>query len=784
MTNTKKAADIITFEYIFNIFIKNKVFFAISLFFAVSLAYFINKTSQPVYQVSTSLVINESKNGITDASSQLLQELGFSSVSKNFANELIVINSYPIINEAIKKLNFQISYFEENSFSEKELYKSTPFVIILNQNYPQIVDCPLYLEILNEKEFRIYIDAGETQVYSFVSDQITQVLPYIYEYKAGKFNSDFRSEFYDFKVIMNNDFDFNSLETNKTYFFVINKPSSLIRKYQSILEINPPDLESTVAAISLKSTVPEKEIDFLNSLTETYIYRDIAKKRHGAFKTIEYIDNQLNTVKESLDVAEINLQQFRARNQVIDVSMQAQRVIDEMNRLKNEKAQWEIKSKYVDYIEDYFNKNQEYSDLVTPSAMGIDDPLLNNLINELITLNTERSNFIESNQEKSPYLKKILVRIDNLKNMISENIKYIKKTTSISVNDVDSRIRQMESEIQKMPITERELTGIKRIFNINDAIYTFLLEKKSEAEIAKASYQPDAEILQPADVMGMVAPRKKMNYIIALLLGIIFPLTSIQIFKSVRKVLVDPEEITRISNFPILGKIYHNNKKTEMVVEEFPKSHITESFRKLRVNLNYFLSNNKSSKVLSINSSISGEGKSFISLNFATLLAKDGFRTILIGFDIRKPKKYDMIESFPELGLTTYLSDQASIDDITIQTKNHNLHIITAGPIPPNPSELLMSPKVDEFLEYLKENYEYIIIDTAPMDVVTDAHILVEKVDLNVFITRLKHTPKKNFESVVSELAANKIKTCLVINDIPVMKKTKYGYGYYDNSKS
>lgn len=781
---SKNDNDVLDLQSLLSLIISKWIYFGLSIFAALIVAFLINKLSKTVYEVNTSIIINEESNGIGNASSQLLQDFSFISVDKKFANERIVLRSHPIINEAIEKLNFRVSYFQHDAFSVIELYKTCPFVIILNNDHPQPVGCHINIEFLDNGTYQMRIKEKEVEIFSFVSNQTVQIIPSLKADQINSFNSSVTTNYCDFKLVINNTSSGDEIFTNKTYSFVINKPSTLVKRYHDIMDISPPDLESTVAKISIKSSVPTKTIDFLNSLTESYMLKEISKKQHVALKTIEYIDNQLNNVKDSLQIAENDLQKFRTNNQVIDVSMQSQRIIDEMNNLRNEKANWDVKLKYVNYLQDYFNKNQEYSDLITPTALGINDPLLNGLIEELITLNTEKLSFIENKQENSPYLKKINIRIDNLRNMITENINYIQKTTNISITDIDSRISQLTAEMRKMPKTERELTGIKRIFDINDAIYTYLLEKKSEAEIAKASYQPDSEIIQPADAVEIVSPKKTRNYIIAFFIGFILPIVFLRIQYLLKISIVEQDEVTNLTSLPILGKVYHNNKNTENIFESFPNSHIAESFRKVKLNLTYFLSA-PSGNLISINSSIAGEGKSFISLNFAQLLSENKCKTVLVGFDIRRPKVYKLKNLSPKyVGLTTFLSNQADITEIINKTSNDYFDYILAGETPPpNPSELINSPRTYELIDYLKERYDYVIIDTPPLDVVTDAHYLIEKADLKILVVRLNYSPKKVFASVAHELESKKYKACVIINDIPLTKNSKYGYGYYENDK-
>lgn len=775
-----KQGEIIDVAYFIKLFTEKWYWFGISLFITLAYAFFINTTSTRAYKVRTSIVINEESNGINDASAQLLRDIGFLSSSKNFANELLVLKSTPLIDKSIQSLDFQISYFEKKRFQKNELYKSSPFIVVINPEHPQAVNCEIFIDVVDNTSFRLYSKAKDVSVISLISHQRIREVESFRVDQKGDFNQFIESEYFEFKIIPNSNFDIEDLGKNK-YSFSINTHRGIIRSFQRSIEILPPDLESTVAEITIKTTVPRKAVDFLNSLTLTYAENELNKKKHISVKTIEYINDQLNIIKDSLQLAEENLQQYRSRNEVIDITVQSGHMFSELSDLENQRAILEINLKYYTYIEEYFNSNQEYSELIAPSAMGIDDPMLNGLIEELINLNSERTSLVDNNQEKSPYIKKIDIRIENLKNMVAENISYYKQTNKIALEDLDTRINKLNSEVRKLPKTQRELLGYERKFNINDAIYTYLLEKKSEAEIAKASYQSDIDIIEPAEIVGgPVSPKTKMNYIIAVFLGLIIPLGVLRFIDFTRLTFNSHNEVENTFNLPVLGRIYHNNKKSDLVVSEFPKSHITESFRKVRTGLNYFLPGTDS-KIISISSTVSQEGKSFISLNIANSLAIAGMKTILLSFDLRKPRMYNKVGLKEGPGLSSYLSEQATVADVIQKSNIKNLDFMLAGEVPPNPAELLASQRIEELFNFLRGEYNYIVVDTAPVGILSESYLILEKADLKIIVVRLNYTPKKESSNLVNELSGRNLQhLSLVINDLPLKIKTKYGYSYYE----
>lgn len=780
-THEKSLKESLSIEYIYMILKRKWYVFAVSVILCIVFAYIKNNVSLPVYEVGASVLIKENKPQSARGASQLFEGFGLFNNENNFVNEIQVLKSSPLIDKVVKNLDVVISYYCHNFYNKKELYKTSPFVVVLNQDHPQLINVEFQVEILDNQTFKIKAKSKNGILHSYSTGNTIQNIRNFKLKQTHSFKERLESEYYDFKIILNKDYQLGSYNTS-VFSFILNNPATLVKKYQSMLVVEPSDMESSIAKITARSTVPSKAVDIIKTLTNAYLEKDLGEKIYASIKTIEYIDNQLGEIGDSLRNAELNLQRFRTSNQIIDVTMKSGRVYDQLQELGQEKANIMVKLKYYKYIEDYFDENKEISDLIAPSSMGIEDPLLNNLIQELTTLNAERTSLIENNQGKSPYLKQINIKIDNLKNTISENIKYILNTTDISLKDIDSRISTLNSELNKLPATERQLLGYERKFNLNDAIYTYLLEKRAEAQITKASNMPDAQILEPAGIMGNgpISPKKRMNYIISILLGIVAPFTVIRLIDVLQNRITENTEIEKLTDIPLIGKIYNNNKKTDLVVNVFPKSHIAESFRRIRTSLNYFIELNKCS-VITITSSFAQEGKSFISLNLALSLASINKKTILMNFDLRKPKVYERLNIKNDGGISNYLCKQAKYDDILQHSNVEYLDVITSGPIPPNPSELISSDRTLELLELAKTKYDYIILDTPPVGIISDTYILMEKSDLTIFVVRQSHTPKREFLSTIQDLKERNFKKiCLVVNDKTLYKSTKYGYGYYD----
>jgi capsular exopolysaccharide synthesis family protein len=548
--------------------------------------------------------------------------------------------------------------------------------------------------------------------------------------------------------------------------------------YSGRLNVGTTSTTSSVVVISSRGSNPMKVTDFLNRLTRVYLEKNLEKKNKQAFNTVKFIDIQIADISDSLMFAENKLQNFRSRHQVMDLSFQGQQLYERMNLFETDRAQIIIQQKYYNYIREYFDENRDVSDLIAPSAMEIRDPVLGELISEMLSLNNQRLNYLESNP-KNLFINDLNIQISNLKITILENISYNYNKLEISKQDIDSRIAKLNSQLTYLPKTERELIGMERQFKLNDAIYTFLLQKRAEAQIARASNTPDYELIDHAKYFqaGIVSPRTKMNYLIAVFLGLFFPFTIILIRDFLNNKVSDIKDIEHISSLPIVGQIFHIKTKSKTIIRDYPKSPHADSFRTVRTNLRFF-SKGIDKMVILITSSMSGEGKSLCSINLASVYALLGKKTLLLGFDLRRPALYSDFFLNNDSGITSYLINNSKINDIIQHTQIDNLDFIAAGPIPPNPVELIASQKTKYLFEELKNKYDYIIIDSAPVGAVTDSFLLFEYADINIFTIRHNHTLKEALKNNLKNIESKDVKNIsLLINDVK-LKKNSYGYTY------
>ena len=766
-----------------------KHWFVISILAFLVAAYVFNKLTPAIFSNKTTLLLKDSQSNAFLASGDVMQGFGLFGANQSIENELGVLTSYTMIYDAVSKLNLETSIYTEDYLfgdylqnnlikSTDEIYQNKPIQISINKSVYQPIDLPIYFTILNNEEVYIEAHGKDVLIYDYIEDEIVTISKKVDIKGTFKFGEEIKGENYNFKVLLSPGQNSDLSDGQKT-FFAFNSISNLTLYYQASISAIVTSRTSSLVVISMKGNNLYKISDFLNTLSNAYLQRNLERKNRIAINTVKFIDSQISDVADSLSYAESKLQNFRTTNRVMDIGFQGQQSLERMNQLEGDKALLVVQKKYYDYIRGYFERQTDLSDLIAPSSMNVQDPILNHLITQLITLNSERNSMMQQGNIKNLRLNNIEVQITNLKNTILENINSNATTTEMALQDINNRVARISSEMSRLPSTERQLLGMERSYKLNDAIYTFLLQKRSEAQIARASNQPDYDVIDEARYItaNKVFPKSNLSFIIAGLLGFIIPFLIIVIKDYLNVKVSGKKEIESMTSFPILGHVFHNDTQENIVIDESTNSPISESFRSIRTNLQFY-SKGQDKQVFLITSSYIGEGKSFISQNLSAVYALFGKKTLLIGFDLRRPKLYQDFKLHNNKGISTALINQTSIADIIQSTGIKNLDFISAGPIPPNPLELIASEATGELINELKNHYDYIIIDSPPIGVVSDAYLLMKYSDVNLFVVRQGFTNKDAFLNNANQLKQKNIpRVSIVINDVKA-KGLMYDYGY------
>ena len=779
----------------------NRVYIALIITFLI-IAFFYNRFSTVKYRNNTVLNLSEKDNTNSFMpSSDLFQSFGFFNTKENIDNELELIKSFSLVKKVIGETGLKVTYYTyKNSpiadllaktplIRKAELYNHSPIEVVIDPSVPQAIGLVFHVTVLNENEFTLQASGEGIPLYNYIDDQVVSYVDNITFRQRFKFGDEIKTRYFNFRVQQTKFFS-KDFTKNSNLCFYLNDINDLTLQFQGGLKTETVSERSTLISISFTGTHPQLIIDFLNNLTSAYLGKSLEKKNKTALSTIDFIDSQISDVSDSLNYAESTLKNFRSSQGVMDLNFQGQQIFEQLNKLENDRAALQVQKKYYESLGNYLASNSELSDVMAPSSMNVVDPILTGLVTQLIALNSERATLMSNaTNQQNLYLSDINVRIENTRQTIRETVKNTLNNLNMSLNEINYRMNRATGQIAQMPKTELQLRGIERKFKLNDAIFTFLLQKRSEAQIARASSMPDYEVVDPAilTMSYLVSPKRSLNYLIALVLGCLLPTLFIFGKDFLNNKITDAEEVESITKYPMIGRIFHNFHRSKQVVNEHPNSSVTESFRAVYTNFQYFSDSGKRQVIL-FTSSTSGEGKTFCSINLASVIALNGHRVALLEFDLRRPKIHQEFGTSNIIGISSFLIDKAIIEDIITPTHIQNLDLISAGPAAPNPAELIGSERTGELIDKLKEMYDYVIIDSAPAGILAETLLLMKHTDLNIFVSRLNKTVKEAFKFTIRSFEDKKIANIsILINDLNIRKESyRYAYDnkYYSDDRS
>jgi len=773
--------------------------FAITIVSALLLCFFFNKYARPVYEVRSTVLIKDYKEN--QINPQEMLGIGMFKGMQDLNNEIERLSSYKLVYRTIQNAGYEVAYFSREKFLYREFYRQNPidafkrfyngnpfyttselfydvpFKVIMDTSYPQPVNMKFDLTILSPTQYRLEADAEEVPLYDFAAKTfVNSPAAHVNVSSAYSFNQVVQQKNFRFKVILTDGFD-EMRDYKKSFSFMFRDYPGLTDEFRSYT-VAPVKKDASVIEVKMKSINAGKTIDFINKLTNEYITSGLERKNIVATLTIDFIDRELMGISDSLNLSERGLMNFRASKKVMNLDAQSQQVFDKMMQLQDEKAILGVKNSYLKNMKRYIEANQRLDEMIVPASMGIDNATLNGLTGQLTALYMKRAESALYAKEKSPNIIALDNQIETTKKALYENTCNALSSNETMLNEVGKRMSEITSLIDRLPETQRVLFGIERKFKLIDASYTYLLQKRSEALITRAANTPDNEIIDQAPNAGVkrVFPNKNQNYLIALILGIMIPILYIFGKGYFNKTILNREDIEKMTKLPFIGNLLHSRKGSRVVIDS-PNSTSTEAFRTVRTNINYLLQRKEQQTIL-ITSDMVGAGKTFVSVNLASIFALYGKKTLLMGFDLRKPRIFEDFKLTNTVGISSYLINKNSLEEVIQFSGIENLDILMAGPIPPNPAELIASEKCAELFARLKEIYEYIIIDTPPVALVTDAILLMKHSDANLFVVRQGVTHKKIFASVIRDVEShNTPHLAIVLNDFD-LEQSSYGYGY------
>lgn len=731
-------------------------------------------TATPVYNISATVLIKDDKKGGSAGMASELENLGLNglmSSSQNIDNEMEVLRSKTIAKEVVVDLNLYISYKDEDEFPAKDMYKTSPVLVNLIPQEAELLNEPM------EVEMALYPQGGldvklkiEDEEYQKHFDKLPAVFPTEKGTLAFFVSPD--------TLATKGEEEADSKEKVRNIKAIINNPLRVARAYCKNLTIEPTSKTTSVAVISLKNSSLRRGQDFINKLLEMYNTNTNNDKNEIAQKTADFIDERIGIISKELGNTEESLETFKRTAGITDLSSEAQIALTGNAEYEKKRVENQTQINLVEDLRKYM-KGEEYE--VLPGNIGLQDAGLVSQIDRYNEMLVERKRLLRTSTENNPTIINLDTSIRAMKMNVEVTLERTLQGLFITKADLDREANRFSRRISEAPGQERQFVSIARQQEIKSGLYLLLLQKREENAITLAATANNAKIIDDAIADEIpVSPKGKIIYLLALVLGGGIPFGVIYLINLTKFRIEGRVDVEKLTSLPIVGDIpLTDEKKGAVAVFENKNNLMSETFRNIRTNLQFMLENGK--KVVLVTSTISGEGKSFVSSNLAISLSLLGKKVVIVGLDIRKPG-LNKVFNIPkrEVGITQYLANPEKnlMDLVQPSDVSKNLFILPGGTVPPNPTELLARDGLDKAIETLKQNFDYVIMDTAPVGMVTDTLLIGRVADLSVYVCRADYTHKNEY-TLINELAEKEKlpNLCTVINGID-LKRRKYGYYY------
>lgn len=733
--------------------------------------------STPVYNISATVLIKDDKKGGSAGMLSGLESLGLDgmiSSSQNIDNEIEVLRSKTIVKEVVEDLGLYISYTDEDEFPSRNMYKTSPVQVSLTPQEADLLEEPMIVKMAlqpqGSMDVTVKIDDDEYQKHF-------EKLPAVFPTDKGTL-AFFLTPDSVLSSKRTSEETTASEKTTRNITATINKPLAVAKWCCKNMTIEPTSKTTSVAVISLKNSNVQRGKDFINKLLEMYNINTNNDKNEVAQKTAEFINERIGIISKELGSTEKDLESFKRGAGITDLTSDAQIALTGSAEYEKKRVENQTQINLLQDLQKYM-QNEGYE--VLPSNIGLQDVNLAAAINRYNDVLVERKRLLRTSTENNPTIINLDTSISAMKENVQVSLDRVLRGLFITKADLDREASRYSRRISEAPGQEREFVSIARQQEIKAGLYLMLLQKREENAITLAATANNAKIIDEAIADDApVAPRSKITYLIALILGVGIPVGVIYLLELTKFKIEGRADVEKLTSAPIVGDIpLTDEKQGAIAVFENQNNLMSETFRNVRTNLQFMLGNGK--KVILVTSTVSGEGKSFISGNLAISLSLLGKKVVIVGLDIRKPSLNKVFNiSKREQGITQYLANPEKnlMDLVQLSDVSKNLYILPGGTVPPNPTELLARDGLDKAIETLKKNFEYVILDTAPVGMVTDTLLIGRVADLSVYVCRADYTRKNEYTLINELIDGNKLPNlCTVINGLD-LKKRKYGYYY------
>lgn len=777
--NEQNSEETINLYAIFFKYLAYWPWFVISVIACMILAFLFLRYQQPVYNITAAVLIKEEEQkGGNSAASPLaaIQDLGMFSMTNNFDNEVEILHSRTLIKKAVNELRLYTTIAEDRITGYNiPLYRTSPVNVFMTPEEADKLEAPVKLKMKYTLDGKLHVYAkyvideeGDEEEIEKEFDRLPAILPT----PVGVIN------------FSKNDSLPEPMEEDVKLMAYISSPTVTAQDYMENLTVEATSKTTTIAQISVQNTDKQRGIDFVNCLVAFYNQDANDEKNEVAQKTAEFIEERISIINRELGTAETELADFKQRSGLTDLTSDAKLALEESSRYGQQRMENATQIQLVEFLRNYIN-DPKNDDEVIPSNVGLQDQNLTSAIDQYNAMIVERNRLLRTSSESNPAVINMNTGIEAMRHSVQTTVESVLKGLNIAKSDIERQARKFEGRISNAPIQEKEFLSIARQQEIKAALYTMLLQKREENALTLAATANNGRIIEDALAdKDPVSPKKKIIALAALILGLGIPVGIVYLRDLLKYKIENREDVEHITDVPILAELPRCKKpeKGAVVVRENKNDIMEETFRGLRTNLLFMLG--KDQKVILFSSTQPGEGKSFVAGNTAVSLAFLGKKTIIVGMDIRKPglnKVFNL--SRRAEGITNYLADPEHVnifDMVQTSDISPNLDILPGGPVPPNPTELVARDVLDRAIELLKQRYDYIILDTAPIAMITDTAIIGRVANLCVYVCRADVTPKAGYRYINVLRDEKKFpKLATVINDIDMSKrKNSYGYEY------
>lgn len=754
-------------RYVLRIASKNWYFVAVALVLSAVLSYLYSYKLPDIYGARTQILLKDRE--VYDYQSQVYKNIGYWGIYKDIVNQKRVLTSYDMVNNTLDKLDFDVSYYIVGRFKVTQQYGTMPFAVIMTPLSNKLFDRPIDLHVVDFDHYEISYDRG--------GELVKRLYRFNMEQRDPDYILEVRRQPYLTPQTMG---DITSID----YQFIRHQRERLVAKYIQGLRVENTDLTS-ILEITVEDEVPERALNFLDSLSSTYIAYTLQSEVDINENTISYIDKQLEEVTVIVEQHEDELQRYKESEDVLNLSKEEGLYFSEMVGFDKRRRGGELELRALDALEEYLLTEKD-SRLLPPSTIIIEDRFIGEMLGAIYGQQIRRNNMLIEGTEAN----QAVVRLDSImqrnKLDLLTYIQNVRVAKQDRVNDVIEQVEDYEALLRKLPKNQRDILNIQRRLTVNEKMYLFLLEKRASTVIARAGIVPMTKVIEAARPLGVVRPDKVKIFYTFMLGGLVVALMVVFIRVMFYDRIENADQLKELSTIPIFGEIIASEKAEQnyVVVDSDPKAAITESFRSVRTNLEYIASPEGKGKVVMVTSYRPNEGKTFCSVNLSAILAKASKKVLLLELDLHKPKVATGLGLSHPVGLSNVLVGKVKWRDAVLPTQFENFNVMLSGPTPPNASELVLSKHLETLFNEAREEYDYVLVDTPPVGLITDALLLIRYVDATLFVLNTRFANKDHVNNALEALSSNSSrKLGFILNGVRMKKSkyyynTNYGYGY------